>query len=246
MTAIIGHRGARDIWPENSLTGFRGAAELGCDAIEFDVHLTDAGELVVIHDPTLERTTEGRGELRKLAPGDRAVTRLKHSDETIPTLDEVLAVLAPAGIALHVEIKLDARGVAYPGIASRVIDRLKAHGVAGRAHLTSFDLDVLRACRALAPEIPLLVSSDAALIAAQGGLEAFIASVGDLADIIALRHDFLSDVFDIATGLWPAGRLCAWTVNDPVLMQSWLARGVGHLTTDRPDLALQLRDAMAV
>ncbi|WP_375263913.1 glycerophosphodiester phosphodiesterase family protein [Palleronia sp.] len=66
MTAITGHRGARNLWPENSLMGFRKAAELGCDAIEFDVHLTVAGELVVIHDPTLERTTEGAGEVANL------------------------------------------------------------------------------------------------------------------------------------------------------------------------------------
>ena len=61
MTLITGHRGARNLWPENSLTGFRNAITLGVDAIEFDVHLTRSGELVVIHDATLERTAEGAG-----------------------------------------------------------------------------------------------------------------------------------------------------------------------------------------
>ena len=87
MTAIIGHRGARDIWPENSLTGFRGAAELGCDAIEFDVHLTDAGELVVIHDPTLERTTEGRGELRAADGATFLLTYVRRTTGSAPTVD---------------------------------------------------------------------------------------------------------------------------------------------------------------
>ena len=64
MTKITGHRGARNLWPENSMTGFRNVLDLGVDAIEFDVHLTDAGELVVIHDATLDRTTDRTGPVR--------------------------------------------------------------------------------------------------------------------------------------------------------------------------------------
>ena len=61
MVLIIGHRGARNLWPENSLEGFERTRDLGVDAVEFDVHLARDGELVVIHDPSLERTTKGRG-----------------------------------------------------------------------------------------------------------------------------------------------------------------------------------------
>lgn len=244
MTAITGHRGARDLWAENSLTGFREAARLGCDAIEFDVHLTDAGELVVIHDATLERTTEGMGEVRALLPEERAATQLKDAAEGIPTLDEVLGVLAPANVQLHVEIKLDAQGRAYSDIAGLVADRLRAMGVADRSHLTSFDLGVLRDCREHSPEIPLLVSADANWVGKCGGLEAFFAEVADLADIVALRHDFFASVYDDVLRLWPVERLCAWTINDPDVMRAWLARGVGHLTSDRPDLALKLRREM--
>ncbi|AJE47829.1 glycerophosphodiester phosphodiesterase family protein [Celeribacter indicus] len=246
MTEITGHRGARALWPENSRTGFRQAVKLGCDAIEFDVHLTRAGELVVIHDPTLERTTEGTGRVAELSPAARAATRLKGSDESIPTLDEVLDILAPSGVRLHVEIKLDAGGDAYPGLAGRVAERLVAHGVAGRAHLTSFDMDVLRACRDHSPEIPRLVSADAAWVEKRGGLEEFLSGVRDLADIVALRHDYFAQVFDQVTGLWPRERLCAWTINEPELLRDWLARDIGHLTTDRPDLALALRPVAAV
>ena len=109
MTLITGHRGARNLWPENSLAGFRNVLALDVDAVEFDVHLTDAGELVVIHDATLERTAESEGAVRALTPETRAQIRLKGTDETIPTLADVLAVLAPAAdIKLHVEIKSDA------------------------------------------------------------------------------------------------------------------------------------------
>jgi len=58
ITNIVGHRGARNLWPENSITGFRNVFDLAIEVVEFDVHLSDAGELLVIHDPTLERTTD--------------------------------------------------------------------------------------------------------------------------------------------------------------------------------------------
>jgi glycerophosphoryl diester phosphodiesterase len=242
MTKITGHRGARNLWAENSLTGFAEVVTLGVDAVEFDVHLTDAGELVVIHDATLERTTLGTGEVRALSPDARAATRLKDSADVIPTLDEVLAVLAPAdGIDLHVEIKLDAQHRPYPGIAGAVADRLRAHGLEQRAFLTSFDLGILSDCRLHAPKVRRLVSADADWVGRQGGLEGFAAAVSDLAEIVALRHDVLAANWDEVCRLWPRERLCAWTVNDAETMQAWLDRGVGHLTTDAPDVALALR-----
>ena len=76
MTKITGHRGARNLWPENGLTGFRNVIALDVDAIEFDVHLTDQGELIVIHDATLDRTTEGQGPVRLLTPETRRTTKL--------------------------------------------------------------------------------------------------------------------------------------------------------------------------
>jgi glycerophosphoryl diester phosphodiesterase len=61
VTRVIGHRGASGLWPENSLGGFRNVITLAVDAVEFDVHLVDSGELLVIHDATIERTTECTG-----------------------------------------------------------------------------------------------------------------------------------------------------------------------------------------
>ncbi|WP_353474679.1 glycerophosphodiester phosphodiesterase family protein [Salipiger sp. H15] len=242
MTRITGHRGARNLWAENSLTGFAEVLKLGVDAVEFDVHLTGAGELVVIHDATLERTTEAEGEVRALSPEARAATRLKDSTDVIPTLDEVLDLLAPhKDLDLHVEIKLDAQNRPYPGIAAKVAEALLARGLASRSHLTSFDLGILCDCRQHAPQIRRLVSADAMWVEKQGGLEGFIEAVSDLVDIVALRHDFLAAHWDEVLRLWPIERLCAWTVNDAETMQAWLGRGVGHLTSDRPDLALALR-----
>ena len=65
-TRVAAHRGGSALWPENSLRAVRGAVGLGVDALEFDVHLTSDGEVIVLHDPTLDRTTTGRGAVRDL------------------------------------------------------------------------------------------------------------------------------------------------------------------------------------
>jgi glycerophosphoryl diester phosphodiesterase len=242
MTLITGHRGARNLWPENSLQGFRNVLELGVDAVEFDVHLTDAGELLVIHDATLERTTEGQGPVRALTPETRLNVKLKGSEETIPTLSEVLSVLAAAdGLPLHVEIKSDETGTPYPGIVEKVAAELAGQGLADRSYLTSFDVSVLEGCRRTAPDIARLVSVNAAWAERQGGLKAFIEHVEGLVEIVAIHHELMEAKWDLITGLLPLDRLCVWTLNDEALIAKWLERGVGHLTSDSPDLALNLR-----
>ena len=123
MIRIIGHRGARNLWAENSLDGFRRTAELGVDAVELDLHLSRDGEIVVIHDPLLDRTTNGRGPVSDHTL--EALTRLRLQDtldETIPTLAQVLDVFAPTGIALELEMKTDARGRPYPDLVGKTAE----------------------------------------------------------------------------------------------------------------------------
>lgn len=242
MTLITGHRGARNLWPENSLTGFRNVLALDVDAIELDVHLTDAGELIVIHDATLDRTVEGTGPVRALTQQARASLRLKDSGDGIPTLDEVLSVLASSGDRkLHVEIKSDAEGRPYPGIVEKVAAQITRFGLEGRSYLTSFDVSVLEECRRLAPGIGRLVSVNGAWAHKQGGLKAFLSQVDGLVDVVAVHHELMEAEWELVTATLPLDRLCVWTLNDATLIGKWLARGIGHLTSDSPDLALKLR-----
>jgi len=246
MTLINGHRGARNLWPENSLTGFRNALGLGVDGIEFDVHLTRAGELVVIHDATLERTAEGSGAVQALSPEARKATKLRGTDEAVPTLAEVLDILAPAtGIDLHVEIKIDETGAPYPGIAARVAAELVRFGIEERSYLTSFDTSVLEDCRRHAPQVSRLVSVNAAWAEKQGGLTAFLDRVEGLAELVAIHQDLMEAEWELIRSHLPLERLCVWTVNEEAAMRHWLSRSIGSLTTDSPNLALTLRTAMA-
>jgi glycerophosphoryl diester phosphodiesterase len=241
-TNITGHRGARNLWPENSLTGFRNVLALGVDAIEFDVHLTDAGELVVIHDATLERTTDKSGLVRSLTPETRVQAHLEVTADCVPTLTEVLAILAQSeGKQLHVEIKSDEAKRPYPGITEKVVAEIERFGLADRCHLTSFDVSVLEECRRAAPSVARLVSVNAEWAAKQGGLERFLGNVDGLADIVAVHHELMAAEWALITDKLPLERLCVWTLNDEALIRPWLERGIGHLTSDSPDLALQLR-----
>src|SRR2546426_11100626 len=88
-TLLAAHRGGALLWPENSLLAFRNAVALGADFIEFDVHLSRDGEVMVIHDPTLERTTNGQGAVRDRSVAELKALRLKDragvaTGETVP------------------------------------------------------------------------------------------------------------------------------------------------------------------
>ena len=245
MTKIIGHRGARNLWPENSLTGFRNVLSLPIDAVEFDVHLTDEGELVVIHDATLDRTTEATGPVRALTPEARVQTRLKDSTDMVPTLAEVLEILAPAeDKQLHIEIKASETGEAYPGIVEQVVALIDEYDIADRCYLTSFDTEILETCREYAPDISRLISVNADWAERQGGLKVFLDKADDLADLIAIHHELMDAEWELITSTIALDRLCVWTLNDADLIRKWLDRGIGHLTSDSPDLVLAARNAL--
>ena len=243
-TRITGHRGARELWPENSVDGFSRVAALDVDAVEFDVHLTTAGELVVVHDPWLERTTNGSGPVRGLTPRNRERLQLKDSHQTIPTLGEVLDVLAESSVEMHVEIKNDETGRPHPGAVEAVLGEIDRRALRPRCHLSSFDVAVLETCRQAAPDVPRLVSVDATWADRHGGLHQFLDRVSDLVQIVAVHHPVLSAQWELITSRVPAQRLCVWTVNDADQIHAWFHRGVGHLTSDRPDIALSLRKAV--
>src|SRR4030095_6396748 len=110
VTRIAAHRGGSALWPENSLLAFQSAIALGSDLLELDVHQSRDGVVAVIHDATVERTTDGRGAVAALAAAELRRLRLRGPDgaptaEHVPTLDEVLAAAAPSHVGLLIEVK---------------------------------------------------------------------------------------------------------------------------------------------
>ncbi|SCB57460.1 glycerophosphoryl diester phosphodiesterase [Rhizobium aethiopicum] len=241
MVHIIGHRGGRNLWPENSLSGFRKLAQMPVDGVEFDVHLTRAGEMLVIHDPTLERTTDAQGPVADLNPGKRREVRLKESDgETILTLEEVLTVFKYTALELHIELKTQADGTPYEGLAAKAFAAVNRLDLRQRSILTSFHPEVLADIRKVAPGIRTLSSFDTKSVE-RLGLASGLSLMLQRSDIIAVEKSLLQAKWDEITQLVPLDRLGAWVPNEISDLEYWLAKPIRQITTDRPDLALRAR-----
>lgn len=242
--AIAAHRGGARLWPENSLTAFRGALGLGVDLVELDVHQTRDGEVVVIHDPTLERTTTGRGAVRDLTWAELAPVALRRTaDERLPRLAEVLALLRPSSVGLLLEIKTGAGGDRYPGIEERVLALVEAAGLAGRTTVMAFDWAVLERLRALSASVRLTGLLTQGGAARAGGIEAVAPRLRALGvNDLGIERTLLTP--EAVRAAHEAGlSIGVWTVNEPEELRRALAAGVDYVTTDQPDVALRLRSA---
>jgi len=223
MFLVIGHRGAAGLEPENTVRSFRRALEIGVDAIELDVYSVD-GHLVVIHDDTLERTTNGRGAVT--GTSFAALRRLDAGrGERIPTLEEVFAII-PARFTVNVELK--GRGTAEP----------VARSIAAHPHVdalvSSFDHAELTRYRAVAPHArvaPLFHRASTKMFAVADALHAWSINLSvKLADADRLEQ--------IAERGY---RSLVYTVNDPAIARRLSADGASGIFTDFPDRMVDLR-----
>jgi glycerophosphoryl diester phosphodiesterase len=158
---IIAHRGDSAHRPENTLAAFASALEVGADLVEFDVQLTHDGHVVILHDPTLDRTTTGSGrvsertlaEVRTLSAGYPQLWGSRYSGERVPTLSEALGFLRERGRVM-IEIKADAvTSDDEGGVEARTIDEVRRAGMEKDAVLISFSRTALERCRQQAPDI---------------------------------------------------------------------------------------------
>jgi glycerophosphoryl diester phosphodiesterase len=246
-TLLAAHRGGAALWPENSLLAFGNAVALGADYLELDVHLSKDGHVVVIHDPTLDRTTTGRGPVKDATLDElRALTlRDQHgavTAEALPTLDEVVAVAARAGRRLLLEIKVDPARARYPGIEERVLAVLDRHRMADATVVMAFEPDTWRRVRALRPDVVAGALYSARALQPGAAVarvidEARAAGVG----FVGLQHPLVTA--EVATRAREAGILLgAWTVNETDAMRRVIDAGIGVLITDRPDAGRTLLD----
>lgn len=234
---IFAHRGASGSRPENTMAAFREAAKLPIDGVEFDVHLSSDGVPVVIHDETVDRTTDGSGyvkdltlnELKRLSAGCRFAD--EYSDERIPTLREVLKLFVDTPHRLNIELKSDV--FPYPGMREKVIAMVREFGIGDRVILSSFDHVTLEAAKREAPDIEtgmlfLEILADAPAAAARIGADALHPAMP-----FAVREP---------------GRLAAangavlrvFTVNEPEHALMVREAGARAIFTDYPDRMLNL------
>jgi glycerophosphoryl diester phosphodiesterase len=226
----IAHRGASGRFPENTLRAFEAAIAAGVEMCELDVQLTRDGELVVIHDDTVNRTTNGTGtvramtlrELKTLDAGSKFGAQF--ANERIPTLEEVLTLVSRR-CGLNIEIK--ARGA-----ESKLCALIGAHLI-DPILVSSFDWDVLTHVRRVASEIPV------GLLASRSPSRLLAAAVKMKADAINPRFDMVTEEFCVAAhqrGM----RVYAWTVDALDAMQKLIAYGVDGIVTNYPERIAQV------
>ena len=243
MTIIVAHRGASAQAPENTMEAFRLGVEAGADAIELDVHLTADGELAVIHDETLDRTTDRTGRvaeqtMAQIREADAGATFVRPGDSglpfagrglTVPTLAEVLAWL-PDGVGLVIEIKARAA-------ADAVVEAVAGHGVrgSGRLAVISFDEAVIERVRELDPEI----RTGYLLVPTQPVEPALIwATEHGHVGVFPWEGDLGIDPLPLMAQAQAFGReIGCYVVNDPGRMQHLAACGLWGFVTDVPDVA---------
>jgi glycerophosphoryl diester phosphodiesterase len=244
---VAAHRGGARLWPENSLLAFRNALALGVDFLEADVHLSADGEVIVLHDPTLDRTTTGHGAVRDARLADLAPLRLRAGDgratgEPIPTLVQLLALLGGARAQLLLEIKIGPGRRRYPEVEEKTLALIRAAGVGERVVVTSFDADTLRRVRVLEPALrtALLVSRSRVERDRVPAATAVRWATDVGAFQLGIEHRVL-DAGVIAAARRSGLKVAAWTVDEESDIHRVLALGADVVITDRPDLALRLR-----
>ena len=233
---IIGHRGASGLEPENTLASFRRALELGADGVECDIHLSRDGQAMVIHDPTLQRTTNGNG-----AVAEMDLAQLRRLDaghgERIPTLEELLELIRGRG---QVFCELKGKGSAAP--AAKVVAE---HGMTDHVLFICLELDMLAEIRRQGEQFRI------------GGLFGYSHPVNWPA-LATLRAEAMLPYYRMvslamldaahhAPGLADPGipRLAGplavypWTVDHLPDMRAMFALGVDAVITNWPDVLIQ-------
>ena len=241
---IASHRGGADLWPENSMTAFRETAALDVDQVEFDVHPTADGELVVHHDPTVDRMTDGTGAIADLSASALSQLTIKGTPaDRIPPLREVLDIYRQSAIDLRLEIKADAGRFRYPGLEAAVADTLIRHELQHRTTVTSFWIDILLSFHACLPQVPLIWLVDRSIVRQIGDLGAVlqIAVKRGVREIALHQSDLGEDQLRIAEANGLA--IGAYAVNDAATIRRMFDLGVTVFTTNRPDLAVSERSA---
>lgn len=234
---LVGHRGARHEAPENTIAGFRYARNLGLGAVETDVRLSRDGQLVMIHDATVDRTTNASGPVSEFTAAELAAmdARAEVPDWPeavgIPTLEQALDALTRFPL-IQIEIKRDTID-RMEAIVKVLLESIKTHRIGDRVILSSFEAPAIEAIARLAPEqrrafIGAYDTPEFLETAIQLGCsQADISLEKSSADVAAQAHD---------QGLRVVGFQC----NTPAALERCLAWNVDAATSDVPSTILPL------
>jgi glycerophosphoryl diester phosphodiesterase len=237
---IIAHRGACSYSPENTMAAFGLALEQNADGIELDAKLSKDGQVVVIHDQTVDRTTNGFGnvrdltfsELQKLDAGFRFSSEFR--GEKIPSLEDVLR-----GFGTRFLINVELTSYTTPGdlLPEKVAGLIEKIGVKENIIFSSFHPAVLRRIMSLMPGIP------AGLLTGEGWLQWGNSFIGNWLSPKLIHPHYSRTTRDFINRAHHQGRkVNTWTVDDPREIARLIRDGVDGIITDDPNLGVRIRD----
>jgi glycerophosphoryl diester phosphodiesterase len=236
---VFAHRGDNTHAPENTLSAFTKAVEKGADAIEFDVKLSADGHVIIIHDQTVDRTTNGHGQVRGMS-----LAALRDLDagtqypgqfpgEKIPTLEEVFESV---GKRIYMNVELTNYATPFDRLVPEVVKLVKKFGLEKRVLFSSFfPHNLIKAARLL-PEVPR------GLLTWSGPMGWWGRNAGFRQERYAALHPYLDDVTPgLVNQVHAAGkRVHVWTVNGEDALKQMIGLGVDGIFTDDPGVALKL------
>ena len=239
--ACVAHRGFSAAAPENTLAAVRKAVEAGADGCEFDVYASKDGVAVLMHDATVDRTTDGKGkvtglslaELKKLDAGSWKGKQF--AGEPVPTLLDVLKALKGTGCRAVIEVKTD-------GIAQAVVDAVREADMVDSSVVISFKDQAVADARKLEAALPgaLVVGGSRRGSTAEWAATLAARARKCGAAILDLNYQMLSP--ELVADLHERGfKVWCWTVNDEAVMAALARWGVDGITTDRPDAMVRWR-----
>jgi glycerophosphoryl diester phosphodiesterase len=233
LPLVIGHRGAAGLAPENTLSAIQVAIDLGADAVEFDVQRTSDGELVIMHDNDVDRTTNGEGFVRNLT-----LVEIKSLDagswfsddytgEPVPTVRDVFNLVQDNDILLFIELK---DPFLYTGIESEIVDLIAEYGYENRVYILSFYHRSLEIIRDLNPDLIL-----------SGLWSESPSEDGDGFDVVNARYTILTRPAEFINMYHVQGiEVIVWTVDDSEIMIRLIEAGIDGIITDYPDILLDI------
>jgi len=236
----VAHRGFSAVAPENTLAAIREAIQAGADGCEFDVYGCRDGTVVLMHDTTVNRTTNGTGRVRDLSLEQLqqldagSWKNPRYAGERVPTLAEALKLLKGTGCQPVIEIKAD-------GISKQVVEEIRKLKMVDDTAVIAFSQNIVREIRTLEPKLTcawLCSRKPEGSPARQADwLEARVRECQ--ADQLDLHFSMLSPELIAELKRRDLGIWC-WTVNEAVVMRALQQWGVDSITTDRPDLQSML------
>lgn len=237
MTSIFAHRGYSSYYPENTMSAFYAAAQTGCNGIELDVQLSKDRQVVVIHDETVDRTTNGTGYVKDytLKQLQKLDARFKFGTNsnfvTIPSLEEYLSFIRRTRLLSNIELKTDK--IRYTGIEQTVIQLVNKYGLQNRVCYSSFNEDSVRLIKQMVPsaKVGLLIKI------LPDGVEEHAKKLG--ATSLNVYSAFLNQ--ETVNNIHRYGlKAHAWTPNTREEMARLKEIGTDVLITNYPQLGLQV------